>query len=427
MSKAKFVFTDKLLGSLKPKGKKYIRSAGNGFTIVIWPSGVKSWRYRYLFEGRARELHLGEYPSVSLETARGKFEDARRLVKNNIDPLAVAAELKAERKRTPSLSDFIDEYIRVYAKPKLKSWEKVERSLKREIVPTLGKKKLTDIKRRDVAAILNDIALRAPVMANRMLAYVRHLFAWAVDQDVIEVNPLAGMKRPGGKEESRERNLSPDEIRKLWSALDATGLNMTDEIRRAVKLVLVTAQRPGEVIGMHTSEIEDQWWTIPGTRAKNGLTHRVYLTKTALSLIGDTNGKGYIFKTAGEDDRPMTELAMNTAVRRHLLWPVKDAKGALLYNKDGSQATENRLGVEHFTPHDLRRTATTLMAKAKVLKEYRERVTNHKLGKLDGTYNVHDYDDEKQAALETLERSILSIIHGKKNNVVQIGAGRKAA
>ena len=94
------------------------------------------------------------------------------------------------------------------------------------------------------------------------------------------------------------------------------------------------------------------------------------------------------------------------------MYPLKDSKGNPLYNKDGKPATENRLGVDHFTPHDLRRTATTLMAKSKILKEYRERVTNHKLGKIDGTYNVHDYDDEKREALQELEIHLTCILRG---------------
>ena len=90
-------------------------------------------------------------------------------------------------------------------------------------------------------------------------------------------------------------------------------------------------------------------------------------------------------------------------------------------------AEKNRIGIEPFTPHDLRRTATTLMAKAKVLREYRERVLNHTLEKLDATYNQHDYDEIKQTALETLERKIQSIITGKgKDNVVSIGTARKS-
>lgn len=420
-------FTDIYIKNLKPVAKKYYRRESDGFTIRVMPSGVKTWLLVYTVDGRRKEMNLGQYPHVSLATARERYNDAKKILGSGLDPGAIEQEKKLERRRTPILSDFVDEYIKTYAKPKLKSWEKIEQSLKREIVPVLGKKKITDIKRRDVVLVLDTVASRAPVMANRLLAYVRHMFSWAVDRDVLEINPLAGMKRPGGKEESRERNLSADEIRSLWNALGRDDLNMTDQIRRAIKLVLVTAQRPGEIIAMHSSEVDGPWWTIPARKAKNGLTHRVYLTDTARALIGDCEGKGYLFRTAGEGDAPMTELAMNMAIRRHLNWPLRDDAGNPLYSKEGKPAVKNRLGVEHFTPHDLRRTATTLMAQAKIIKEHRERVTNHKLGKIDGTYNLHDYDDEKQIALEALERKLLSILSGMESNVIPITAGKKTA
>lgn len=420
-------FTDIFIRNLKPEVKKYYKRESDGFTVRVMPSGVKTWLLVYTVDGRRKEMNLGHYPYVSLSMARERYNDAKKVLGKGLDPGSIEQEKKMERRRTPVLADFIDEYIKIYAKPKLKSWKKIEQTLKREIVPVLGKKKITDIKRRDVVLILDPVASRAPVMANRLLAYVRHMFSWAVDRDVLESNPLAGMKRPGGKEESRERNLTPEEIKTLWNALDRDDLNMTDQIRRAIKLVLVTAQRPGEVIALHASQINGRWWTIPGNKAKNGQTHRVYLTQTAISLLGSTKGMGFVFKSAGEEDKPMTELAMNMAIRRHLNWPLQDEAGNPLYNKDGKPAVKNRLGVVHFTPHDLRRTAITLMAQAKIIKEHRERVTNHKLGKIDGTYNLHDYDDEKQVALEALERKLLSIITGAENKVIPITAGKKAA
>jgi integrase len=235
------------------------------------------------------------------------------------------------------------------------------------------------------------------------------------------------MKRPGGTEDPRQRKLSDEEIKTLWKALDAPDLNMTDEIKRAIKLVLVTAQRPGEVIGMHTEEIDGHWWTIPASRAKNGLAHRVYLTQTALSLLGGTSGKGYIFKTAGKEDLPMTELAMNTAIRRHLLWPLKDAKGNPLYNKDGKPATENRLGVDHLTPHDLRRTAATGISNLDFVDEHVDALLNHKKAGIKRVYILNKYDKEKQMMLEAWERKLTSIITGKENKVISINAGKKAA
>jgi integrase len=420
-------FTDKTIDALKPQDRITDKRETDGFGIRVLPSGVKTWFYIYRFEGKRRFMNLGHYPAITLSEARTMHRSALSQVEKGLDPLAAAEELKQERKRTPMLSDLIDEYIRIYAKPKLKSWEKIEKSLKRVFVPVLGKKKITDINRRDVKAILNEVALRAPVMANRLHAYIVAMFAWAEDQGELEINSLAGMKRPGGTEDPRQRKLSDEEIKTLWKALDAPDLNMTDEIKRAIKLVLVTAQRPGEVIGMHTEEIDGHWWTIPASRAKNGLAHRVYLTQTALSLLGGTSGKGYIFKTAGKEDLPMTELAMNTAIRRHLLWPLKDAKGNPLYNKDGKPATENRLGVDHLTPHDLRRTAATGISNLDFVDEHVDALLNHKKAGIKRVYILNKYDKEKQMMLEAWERKLTSIITGKESKVISINAGKKAA
>lgn len=421
-------FTDKMVEKLKPLDRIVDIREADGFGIRVLPSGVKTWFYIYRFDGKRRFANLGHYPAISLADARTLHRQALSQVERGLDPLAIAETKRVERKRTPILSDFVNEYIHLYAQPKLKSWKKIQQALDREIIPVLGKMKITDIKRRDVSVILNEIGLRAPVMANRIQAYVRHLFAWAVDQGVIEHNPVAGMKRTGGKEEPKQRNLSAEEIKNLWHSLDRPELSITTEIRKAIKLVLLTAQRPGEVIGMHSSEIDGNWWTIPGSRAKNGLTHRVYLTATTLSLIGDIIGKGFIFKTAGEADKPMTELAMNTAIRRHLFCPLKDSTGKPLYQKDGKPATENLLGVDHFTPHDLRRTAASLLSDIGHIDEHIDALLNHKKQGVKRVYIINRYDREKQAMLEALERRILSVINeAADNKVVPITTARKAA
>jgi integrase len=213
---------------------------------------------------------------------------------------------------------------------------------------------------------------------------------------------------------------------------------------RAIRLILTTAQRPGEVIGMHSSEIEGHWWTIPADRAKNGKTHRVYLTATALSLIGDMEVaekdtgenklKGYIFPSPVKKSpkqpgkkiiRPMGDTALAVAVGRNLAYPLADAKGKPLYSKDGKTATENRLGIDHFTPHDLRRTAATFMAQAGEMDEVIDAVLNHAKQGVIKVYNQYRYDKEKQAALETWERKLNSIIAGTESKVIPIR--RKAA
>ena len=137
---------------------------------------------------------------------------------------------------------------------------------------------------------------------------------------------------------------------------------ISGEVARAIKLILVTAQRPGEVAGMHTSEIDGIWWTIPSERAKNGKAHRVPLSPLAREIIEesikqnkesreipeDQNYTGYIFPCPHRaKDKPIERHALSKALKRN-------------QSEDGLTV----LGVASFTPHDLRRTAATFMAES---------------------------------------------------------------
>lgn len=410
-------FTDVMIRKLKPDERKYLRGEGNGFNIRVTPSGAKTWLYLYSFDGRRKELNLGCYPEVTLETARSNFEEARKQVKNGIDPAAAAEQVKDERRKAPTVTDLISEYIDRHAKVFKKSWKEDERLLTKEIATIWGKRKARDITKRDVTLMLESIVDRGtPAMSNQVLKITRKMFSFAVERDILQHTPFTGVKALAPNN-SRERTLTRSEIKTLWRCLDNTA--MSDEIRRALKLVLVTAQRPGEVTGMHVREIDGRWWTIPAERAKNRREHRVYLTDTAVSLIGDTHGKSFIFPCPHQKkEQPIDSHALPVAVRRNLEWPLTDKNGKPLYGDDGKPATENRLNVDKFTPHDLRRTAATFMAGMGYMDEVIDAVLNHvKLGVI-RTYNRHKYDREKQEALESWERKLTGIITGKECNVV---------
>lgn len=444
-------FTDKYIMSLKPEAKERWIREGQGFALRVLPSGEKAWYYIYTFEGRKRFMKLkdGGYPDVSLADAREAFDIAKVKVKNGIDPLTEKQQAKETRRTAHTVTELVNEFIEKHAQKKNRNWKDIQRMLNKEVVPEWGTRKAGDITKRDVNLLLEKIVDRgSPSTSNQVLKHIRKMFNFAIEQDIHQHTPCLGVKTKA-KETPRERNLTEEEIKTLWQGLD--DCSISDDVCRAIKLVLVTAQRPGEVAAMHRGEIDasGRWWTIPGeaiftAQAKNHLTHRVYLTDTALELIGSlkmidkkTGGnvidtktgqevdKGYIFPCPHSGkEQPVDTRALAHAVRRNLKTPVL-LNGKQVCDKEGKPVTENRLGVADFTPHDLRRTATTLLAKCKIIKEHRERVLNHKLEKLDGTYNIHDYDDEKQLALETLERRIQSILTDKKSNVVPMI--RKAA
>lgn len=415
-------FTDIMIRKLKPEATKYLRGEGNGFNIRVTPSGAKTWLYLYSFDAKRKELNLGGYPEVTLEVARSKFEDARKQVKNGIDPAAVAEHAKEERRKAPTVADLISEYIDRHAKLFKKSWKEDERLLNKEIGAIWGKRKAADVTKRDVTLMLEAIVDRGtPAMSNQVLKITRKMFSFAVERDILQNTPFTGVKALAPNN-SRERTLAEAEIKTLWGTLDNAA--MSDDIKRALKLVLVTAQRPGEVTGMHVREIDGRWWTIPAERAKNGREHRVYLTDTAIDLVGDTNSKGFIFPSPHlKKERPIDSHALPVAVRRNLESPLTDKNGKPLYGKDGKPATENRLDVDKFTPHDLRRTAATFMAGMGYMDEVIDAVLNHVKQGIIRTYNRHKYDKEKQEALEAWERKLTSITIGRECKILSFKKG----
>jgi integrase len=443
-------FTDSVVRNLKPKAKMYQQREGKGFGVRVLPSGHKIWIFTYTFDGKRRQMNLGSYPDLSLADARSAYSAAYSILHDKHNPRDpqterdqkhdVARQQREEHRQAPTVSGLIKEYIEKHAQKKNRNWQDIQRMLNKEVASEWGNRKAKDITKRDVNLLLEKIIDRgSPATSNQVLKHTRKMFNFAIEQDIQQHSPCLGVKIKA-KETPRERCLTEEEIRIFWNALD--NCSISDDVCRALKLILVTGQRPGEVSGMHTGEIDGRWWTIPGeaiytVQAKNHMTHRVYLTDTALDLIGslkkiDKNtgkvmidpatgkqvDKGYIFPCPhGSKEQPIDTRALAHAVLRNLNWPVLH-NGKPVYNKEGKPVTENRLGVEPFTPHDLRRTATTLMAKCKIGLEHRERVLNHKQGKLDGTYNQHDYDDEKQMAMQTLERKINSIITGEASGKV---------
>lgn len=442
--------TDKTIQSLKkPVTKKWVRDGG-GLSLCLTPAVKGTWRHWYYIytspeTGKKTYKPLGSYPDVSLSAARTEAAMLRASLLTGVDPLAkerraaderreadqkkkLAAELEAQEL---TVSDLFDDYLKLYAIKQLKSWEKVKRTLEKEVIAVLGNRKVKTIVAVDLTKITSQIMKRdAQVQANRVHAYTAAMFSWALDRQLIQINPFKGLKKPfkGEKDQHRERALSYEEIAVFWTALERKDLAMTTGVKAALKLVLLTAQRPGEVIGMHSSEIEGSWWTIPGGRTKNKKTHRVYLSQTALALIGATEGKGYIFPSpVGKGEKPIAENALNFSLRRNMSAPVLNDAGPPTLLEDGTPVTENKLGVEPFTPHDLRRTAATLLAKEKIPYEHRERVLNHTLDRLDDVYNQHDFDDEKQVAAETLERRIRAILSGSDAKVIPISSAKKAA
>ena len=411
-------FTDTFIRHLKPAEKKFYRREVDGFTIRVMPSGVKTWLYIYTLGGKRKELNLGGYPDVTLADAREKHIDARRLVGKGIDPAAVAAEEEETRRRAPTVSDLADEYMKKHSKPNKKTWQKDKYCFDKDILPALGSRKAEAIRKRDIVLLLESIIERgAPGQARNVFEVLRRMFSFALERDILEFNPCTGVRALPQKI-SRDRVLSAGEIKTFWQEIDKTG--MSEELKRALRLILVTGARPGEVIGMHAQEIAGDWWEIPAKRSKNSLPHRVFLTKTAKQLIGKPST--YVFLSPrldkNDEEKPIEENALAHALRRNLKGytrqraPRSKAESTTTTPKS-EVAEEKKLDLAHFTPHDLRRTCATQMAEMGQSNEIIDAILGHKARGIVAVYNRHDYAKEKQAALEVWEKRLKTITKPK--------------
>jgi integrase len=386
--------------------RRTVWEGGTGFGVRVEPTGTKSFVLWYRFHGKAEGVTLGRYPQMSLSTARAEAAKIREKISKGLDPKIKIQADKRANKEAYSVADLIDEYLEKWAKPNKKSWREDERILKKDVLPVWGRRKAKDLKRRDIVLLIDRIVDRgSPIQANRALATVRKMFNFALSRSILEISPCVGIQAPS-KENRRDRMLSDNEIRQFWTKLDQC--KMSEGIRLILKLLLVTAQRKGEIAFSEWTEfdLEAGWWTIPKEKSKNTLPHRVPLTGLALHLLNQaknlSNDSRWVFP-GRSGDKPITGEAIDHAVRNNL----------------------EILEIKIFTPHDCRRTAASGMTGMGIPRLVASQILNHAESGVTAVYDRHSYDNEKRQALEAWSRKLESILTGKKGKIVTLAKGGK--
>jgi integrase len=395
--------------SAPEKGKKIYfdqhSDAPRGFGIKVTAAGRKVFVLRYFAEGRDRLMRIGDYPTWSLAAARAEAIEYKRKTDGGTDIL----EERREERREPTVADVVERYCLAHA-DKLRSGSKVRSTLETYLVGPLGKSKLAGIRRKDIIEVVETVATEYGRTAALLLTYTKGLFAWAEDRELIEINPVASLKPAkvsrAMASRSRARVLDDGEIRTFWTGVETCGMHRLTAL--ALKMVLVTGQRPGEVAGMRWEEIRGKLWTIPASRrGKTETAHSVPLSETTLELLEQARAElarlarrrkqesaGYVFEA--RPGAPITTAAIGRAVSRFT--------GAL-GNKDADTWG-------HWTPHDLRRTCRTGLAAAGVGDTVAEAIIGHTRKGIIAVYDHHKYEREKRAGLEAWERRLLRIAEG---------------
>ncbi len=394
--------TEPLVRDAKAESSKRLEltdSACPGLCLRV--SGkIKTWAFLARPKGgKPVRLTLGRYPDVSLAKARAAAGAHRAKLFDGKD---IVAEAKEARRQGVTFGDLADRYLAHVERTKA-SWKNDKGYLQRPL-KAWRDKPAASLTRGDFADLLSEIAEAAPVSANRTQSVLRTMFGFAVDHDLIKENVLAGAKKFGGREVAKDRLLSDAEIKTLWWALEDPLSDTSRPIELALRTILLTCARPGEVAGMRVDELEleapSPQWTLPGSRVKNGRAHIIPLSPLAVETIkealndkrrGIDGESPYVFASKWASTDAIARHSLSQATRRICADPFNIGKG-----------------LKPFTPHDLRRTGATLCRAAGVSRDTVRALLNHIEGSITGVYDRHDMLAEKREAVgllaERLER-----------------------
>jgi hypothetical protein len=450
----KKTLTDRALKALKPApaGKRYavMDAVVPGFGVRVTDLGHSSFVLiaRYPGSSNPTRRAIGEYGALSLEQARERARAWLEMIRKGVDPaLEEERRRQSELRRQENSFAAVAEAFIAEKLPGERKGAEVERDIRREFIPVWGKRPISDLTDLDVLTVIKAKARTAPAQARNLLGIAKRLFAWAVDQRCYGLkSPAADLKpiKIIGKKKRRGRVLTEDELFALWRAanrmpypvgpvyrilmLAALRLNEpTDaswpEFNPAVTRAL--RQREGGTAVDWTNLRADQLtWTIPAARMKgkndeDARPHLVPLTLDILRILEELpRFKGeHLFSTNFGTTPVWISDKVKKRIDARMLRTLK-----ALARRRGDEPTKVEL--QHWVNHDIRRTVRSGLSRLKITEEAREAVLAHARPGIKGTYDLHDYADEKREALELWAARLKSIVEPMPSNVVSIAAAR---
>ncbi|MCO6435371.1 tyrosine-type recombinase/integrase [Nitrosomonas nitrosa] len=318
---------DPIIKNAKPREKAYKLYDGKGLVLLVTPTGRKWWRYRYMYHGREKMLALGTYPDVPLSVARDLRDDAKKLLKQGIDPSQHRQEQKLARK-IASQNTFES-----VARAWWSSWRRdkttrhadaVLRRLEDNVFPIIGRKPIVDISAPLLIMTLKQVDQRgASDTARRIFNSCSRIFRYAISHGLAERNPAADVTvadifQP--LEKTNYARIGASELPQLLRDLDSYRGNQYT--RMAFQLMLLTFVRTRELTEAEWSEIDwdARLWRIPAERMKKRTPHLVPLSDQALSILRtlhELSGDGrHLFQGQRDPSKPMSENTLIYALYR---------------------------------------------------------------------------------------------------------------
>ncbi len=392
--------TDREIQNFKAQEKRYSvkDKLNNGLFIEVKESGVKSWHYRYTFEGKQERLVIGRYPDLSLKDARQIRDESASKVAKGISPKQEKEDKKTGRLKSVLLKDYGERYLNEVIKKDRKNPYNLILCLNNDIYPFIGHIAVNKITTDDVRRVIwRKKEQGYDASANQVRGLLKRMFDYAVTLGIVPFNPvLAIPTRHVFKSKSRDRYLTTDEIRKFYTTL------LNSRIYRPRKLglllSLLTLLRKSELLKAEWSHIdfEKRIWLIPVTKADsttgNSREMIVYMSDQIIEILKElktiAGDEPYVF-VGRQSGTHFSHNAFNTS------------------QKNALRLTD----IPDFTIHDLRRTASTHLNEQGFNRDAIEKCLNHSAVGVRAVYNKAEYAEERKEMMQKWSDFIFSVIY----------------
>ena len=332
MARKVLPLTDVQIKNAKPKEKRFKLADGSGLYLEVLPTGSKSWRFKYMFQGKEKRLVFGLWPDVSLKYARQRRDEARSLVAEGIDPGEKRKQDKAEvQAQVEATENTFEKVAREWHTQRVAGWSeghaaKVLARMEQHLFPAIGNTPINAVRVSTLLAVLREIENKGHnETAHRLRQYCEAVFAFAVVSELTERNvgtDLRGALAPC-RTKNRPAIVNPKGVGQLLRAID--GYEGSAVTLAALKMAPLVFVRPGELRQAEWAEIDldadgGPRWTIPAEKMKMRTPHIVPLSRQAVAILEDihplTGAGRYVFPSSRTGSRCMSNMTLNSALRR---------------------------------------------------------------------------------------------------------------
>lgn len=383
--------------------KRFEKADRDGLSVRVSAQGKIVFQMRYRYQGSPQRLDLGTYPALSLKEARDENQRLKGELEQGHDPKIVRQLEKQAIINADSLENLFRQWYESYCQHNKKGHDQILRSFEIYVFPVIGHLPAKDVTLHEWLGLLERIASNTPGIADRILTNAKQMLKWGVKRQLITHNPISEINASADlniKKGVGSRSLNHAEIRLLWEACDRS--RMAPKNKLYLKLCLFFGCRNGELRLSKKSDFDfDKGvWTVPVENHKLGKMTSKPLVRPIIDEIRPfldevfllSRDCEYLFTNSGTNE-PMGQGAPLQLPYNVMQW-IRKNKG---------------YEMEHWSVHDLRKTARTNLSEL-TEPHVAEIILGHKLPGQWQVYDHYDYLKEQAQAYKNWWARLMDIV-----------------